>query len=165
MFTPYKRPKFITDNGFRGSKREVGPVAISSRFRLSMEDVFPYGAYLVAEVEPVRDFDKSTRELFVQQTDKESGLPVFAVTVLDADPQARKHQKTLTVKIAASYQPIPPEAAAGMPFASVAFDDLTVTPYVDSKTGRLAYSFRASALRAPNAGKSSGRGSSSAEAA
>jgi hypothetical protein len=85
--------------------------------------------------------------------------------VLDADPQARKSEKTVTVKIAAQYQPVPPEAAHGMPFPSVAFDDLTVTPYVDSKTGRLAYSLRASALRAPNTGKASGRGSSSAEAA
>lgn len=140
-------------------------MAVSGKFRVSMEDVFAFGAYLVAEVVPVRDFDKSTRELFVQQMDKESGLPLFAVTVLDADPQARKSEKTVTVKIAAPYQPVPPEAALGMPFPSVAFDDLTVTPYVDSKTGRMAYSLRASALRAPNTGKASGRGSASAEAA
>jgi hypothetical protein len=139
-------------------------MAVSGKFRVSMEDVFAFGAYLVAEVVPVRDFDKSTRELFVQQMDKETGLPVFAVTVLDADPQARKSEKTVTVKIAAQYQPVPPEAALGMPFPSVAFDDLTVTPYVDSKTGRMAYSLRASALRAPNTGKASGR-NSSAEAA
>jgi hypothetical protein len=139
-------------------------MAVNGKFRVSMEDVFAFGAYLVAEVVPVRDFDKSTRELFVQQMDKETGLPLFAVTVLDADPQARKSEKTVTVKIAAQYQPVPPEAALGMPFPSVAFDDLTVTPYVDSKTGRMAYSLRASALRAPNTGKASGRGSS-AEAA
>ena len=140
-------------------------MAITGRFRVSMEDVFPFGAYLVAEVSAVRDFDKSTRERFVQQMDKETGLPVFAVTVLDADPQARKSEKTVTVKIAAHYQPVPPEAALGMPFPSVAFDDLTVTPYVDSNSGRMAYSLRASTLRAPNTGKASGRGSSSAEAA
>lgn len=149
------------------TKQEIadsGVMAITGKFEVPMEDVFPFGAYLVGEVEPVRDFDKSTRELFVQQTDKESGLPVFAVTVLDADPRARKNQKTLTVKIAAQYQPVPPEPTVGMPFTSVAFDDLTVTPYVD-KSGRLAYSLRASALRAPNTGKASSRASSSAEAA
>jgi hypothetical protein len=140
-------------------------MAVPGRFPVSMEDVFPFGAYLIAEVAPVRDFEQSTREVFVQQTDKETGLPLFAVTVLDADPQARKSEKTVTVKIAAKYQPVPPEPAVGMPFPSVAFDDLVVTPYVDSKTGRLAYSLRASALRAPNTGKASGRGSSSAEAA
>jgi hypothetical protein len=140
-------------------------MAITGKFSVSMEDIFPYGAYLVTEVEPVRDFDKSTRDLFVQQVDRESGLPVFAVTVLDADPRARKNEKTVTVKIAAQYQPVPPEAAIGMPFPSVSFDGLIVTPYVDSKSGRLAYSLRASNLRAPNTGKASGRGSSGAEAA
>ncbi len=37
-------------------------MAISGRFYVSMEDVFPFGAYVVSDVEPVRDFDKSTRE-------------------------------------------------------------------------------------------------------
>jgi hypothetical protein len=63
-----------------------------------MDEVFPFGAYVVSEVEPVRDFDKSTRERPVQQRDKESGLPVWSVSVLDADPAARKSDRTVTVK-------------------------------------------------------------------
>ena len=35
-------------------------MALTNRFKISMLDVFPHGAYLVSEVEPVRDFDKSS---------------------------------------------------------------------------------------------------------
>ncbi|MGI8815070.1 MAG: plasmid replication, integration and excision activator [Pseudonocardia sp.] len=138
-------------------------MAINGRFYVAMDEVFPHGAYLVSEVEPVRDFDKSTRERPVQQLDKESGLPVWSVSVLDADPSARKNEKTVTVKIAAPHQPVPPAAAAGMPFAAVEFDLLTVTPYVDDKRGRVAYSFRAREMRTPQVGKQSR--SSASEAA
>jgi hypothetical protein len=129
-------------------------MAINGRFKVSMGDVFPHGAYVVSEVEPVRDFDKSTRERPVQATDKESGQLVWSVSVLDADPDARKDAKTVTVKISAPVQPIPPEAMAGLPFRPVEFDGLTVTPYVNENGGRarIAYSLRASAMRAPQIG-------------
>jgi hypothetical protein len=124
-------------------------MAVSGRFYVAMDEVFPEGAYLVSEVEPVRDFDKSTRERPVQALDKESGLPVWSVSVLDADRNARKSDKTVTVKIAAQYQPVPPAPAPGMPFAAVEFDLLTVTPYLDDKRGRVAYSLRAREMRVP----------------
>jgi hypothetical protein len=139
-------------------------MAINGKFYVAMDDVFPYGAYVVSEVAPVRDFDKSTRERMVQQLDKESGLPVWSVSVLDADPNARKSDKTVTVKIAAPHQPVPPAPAEGMPFAAVEFDMLTVTPYLDDKRGRVAYSFRAREMRAPIVGKA-GRSSSTGAAA
>ena len=125
-----------------------------------MLDVFPHGAYLVSEVEPVRDFDKSSAGRPVQAVDKESGLPVWAVSVLDADPEARRSDKTVTVKIAATYQPVPPEAAAGLPFRPVEFDGLTVTPYVNESGGRarVAYSLRASGMHAPQVGGSASAG-------
>jgi hypothetical protein len=50
--------------------------------------VFPFGAYLVGEVGPVFDFDKSTKDSKVQQVDKDSGLLLWSVEVLDADPEA-----------------------------------------------------------------------------
>lgn len=132
-------------------------MAINGRFKVSMGDVFPHGAYVVSEVEPVRDFDKSTRERPVQATDKESGQLVWSVSVLDADPDARKDAKTVTVKLSAPVQPVPPEAMAGLPFRPVEFDGLTVTPYVNDNGGRarIAYSFRATGMRAPQI--SSGR--------
>ncbi len=129
-------------------------MAINGRFKVSMGDVFPHGAYVVSEVEPVRDFDKSTRERPVQATDKESGQLVWSVSVLDADPDARKDAKTVTVKISAPHRPVPPEAMAGVPFRPVEFDGLTVTPYVNDNGGRarIAYSLRATGMRAPQIG-------------
>ena len=129
-------------------------MAISGRFRVSMGDVFPHGAYVVSEVEPVRDFDKSAPGRPVQAADKESGLPVWSVSVLDADPDARRSDKTVTVKIAATVQPVPPETAAGVPFRPVEFDGLTVTPYVIESGGRprVGYSLRATGMRAPTVG-------------
>ncbi|OJY49533.1 plasmid replication, integration and excision activator [Pseudonocardia sp. 73-21] len=131
-------------------------MAINGRFKVNHGDVFPHGAYVVGEVEPVRDFERSTRERPVQATDKESGLLVWSVSVLDPDPDARKDAKTVTVKISAPHQPVPPEAIAGMPFRPVEFDGLTVTPYLNENGGRarVAYSFRAAAMRAPHVGVS-----------
>ena len=87
----------------------------------------------------------------MQALDKESGLRVWSVSVLDADPDARKDSKTVTVKISAEHQPVPPEAMAGVPFRPVEFDGLTVTPYLDDKRNRVAYSLRATGMRAPRA--------------
>ncbi|MBN9109616.1 MAG: plasmid replication, integration and excision activator [Pseudonocardia sp.] len=126
-------------------------MAIKSRFAVAMGDVFPHGAFVVSEVEQVRDFEKSSAGRPVQQLDKESGLPVWSVSVLDADPEARRSDKTVVVKIAAHVQPVPPEAVAGLPFRPVEFDGLTVTPYVAENGGRprVAYSLRATGMRAP----------------
>lgn len=134
-------------------------MAINGRFKVNHGDVFPHGAYVVSEVEPVRDFDKSSAGRMVQATDKESGLLVWAVSVLDADPAARKDAKTVTVKISAAHQPVPPEAPAGMPFRPVEFDGLTVTPYVNENGGRarIAFSIRAAGMRAPHLGARPGK--------
>jgi hypothetical protein len=45
-------------------------VALNARFKITMLDVFPHGAYLVSEVEAVRNFDKSTAGRPVQAVDK-----------------------------------------------------------------------------------------------
>lgn len=129
-------------------------MAINGRFRVSMGDVFPRGAFVVGEVEKLRDFDKSTPERFVQATDRDTGEPVWTVTVLDADETAPKGSKTVTIKITASHQPVPPEAVtvAGHEFRPVEFDGITVTPYVDDRRNRVAYSLRATAMHAPAKG-------------
>lgn len=126
-------------------------MAINGRFRVSMEDMFPAGAYVVGEVEAVRDFEKSTLERFVQARDKETGELLWSVPVLDADESAPKSAKTVVVKISAPVQPVPPEAVAGLPFRPVEFEGLTVTPYLDDKRNRVTYSLRARAMRSPAA--------------
>ncbi|MPZ65663.1 MAG: plasmid replication, integration and excision activator [Pseudonocardiaceae bacterium] len=137
-------------------------MAINGRFRVSMGDVFPQGAFVLGEVDKLRDFDKSTPERFVQATDRGTGEPVWTVTVLDADESAPKGSKTVTIKITASHQPVPPEAVvvAGHEFRPVEFDGMTVTPYVDDRRNRVAYCLRATGMRGPAKGaKTPGGGS------
>ena len=117
--------------------------------------VFPDGAYAGGRFEKVRDFDRSSADRVVQQADKHSGLPLWVVEVIDADPEAR--QRTVKVKVAAEVQPVLLPAAPGSPFTAVEFEGMTATPYVDSsrcqgngKCGaRMAYSLKATGVRAP----------------
>ena len=126
-------------------------MAIAKRFKISHDEVFPFGAYLVGEVGPVFDFEKSSKDVKVQQVDKDSGLPLWSVEVLDADPEAGKKSKTVTVKIAARVQPVPPEALPGLPFRPVIFQGLSALPYIDDagKFSRIVWSFKAEAMTAP----------------
>jgi hypothetical protein len=126
-------------------------MAIARRFKIQHDEVFPFGAYLVGEVGPVFDFDKSTKDNKVQQVDKDSGLLLWSVEVLDADPEAGKKSKTVTVKIAARVQPVPPEALPGLPFRPVVFQGLSALPYIDDagKFSRIVWSFKAEAMTAP----------------
>ena len=92
--------------------------------------------------------------------DKHTGLPLWVVEVIDAQEDTR--QRTVKVKIAAQVQPVLPSPAPGSPFTAVEFDGMTATPYVDSSrchakdTGRcgarVAYSFKATGVRAPSRG-------------
>jgi hypothetical protein len=126
-------------------------MALGRHIPITNELVFPAGAYAVGAVEQVVDFEASTREQKVQARDRESGLPTWAISVFDADPEARA--KVVRVKIAARTPPTLPQAAAGLPFPAVAFEGLTATPYVDTSGSRprLAWSFRATAVRGASA--------------
>jgi hypothetical protein len=120
--------------------------------------VFPSGAFAAGGVEKVRDFEKSKGDLVIQQADKATGLPLWVIEVIDADPEAR--QRTVKVKVASAYQPMLPDAPAGSPFVPVEFEGLAATPWVDSsrcnakETGkcgaRMAYSLKATGVRAPS---------------
>jgi len=124
--------------------------------------VFPDGAYAAGGIEMVRDFDRSSGDRVVQQVDKHTGLPLWVVEVIDADPEAR--QRTVKVKITAQVQPVLPPTPPGSPFTAVEFDGLTVMPYTDGsrcqgsgkgkgKCGaRQAYSLKATGVRAPARG-------------
>jgi hypothetical protein len=125
-------------------------MAIKGAIQMTHGDVFPHGCYVVGEVQAMRDFDRSTKDQAVQAVDRDTGVLVWTVDVVDADPEAR--ERTVRVKVLAPVQPVPPEAAAGVPFRPVEFDGLTASPYVAttaSGRGRLAWSFRATGMRAP----------------
>jgi hypothetical protein len=104
--------------------------------------------------------DKSSGELMIQQADKATGLPLWVIEVIDADPEAR--QRTVKVKIAAEFQPVLPSPTPGSPFTAVEFEGMQATPYVDSARcqgngdgkhkcrARQAYSLKATGVRAPS---------------
>ena len=119
-------------------------MALQGPIPVEFGNVFTHGAFAAGGFEPMRDFDASSGDRFVQAKDKASGLPVWVIEVIDADPAAR--DKTAKVKVAAPAQPVLPPATAGMPFVPVEFEGLTVTPYVN-QAGRLAYSLKAAGVR------------------
>ena len=121
-------------------------MALQGPIPVEFGHVFPHGAFAAGGFEAVRDFDASSGDRFVQSKDKATGLPLWAVEVIDADPEART--KTVKIKVAAQAEPVLPAAPAGMPFVPVEFTGMTVTPYVN-QAGRLAYSLKAAGLRAP----------------
>lgn len=117
-------------------------------FEVPFDVLFPHGGLLHGGVNPMRDFEKSSGDRFVQALDKHSGLPVWTVDFIDSDPEAR--EKSHRVKVAAKVQPVPPEALPGLPLRPVELEGLSFTPYVNDR-GRVTYSFRATGLRAPTA--------------
>src|SRR5487761_1700116 len=123
-----------------------GFMAVQGPIPVEFGHVFPRGVFAAGTFEPVRDFEASKGGRFVQSKDKASGLPLWQVDVIDADPQAR--DKTVRVKVAAADAPVLPAPHPGMPFVPVEFTGLTVTPYVN-QAGRLAYSLKAAGVRAP----------------
>ena len=124
-------------------------MAIAKRFKISHDEVFPHGAYLVSEVSPVNDFERSTRDNKVQQLDADTGLPIWSVDVLDADPDASRAARTVVVKFSAKVQPVPPANESGTPFTPVVFHGLTALPYVEKVSedfSRVAWSYKADAM-------------------
>jgi hypothetical protein len=91
------------------------------------------------------------------------------VTCLDPDPEAKKAQKTVTVKMPAKVQPVPPEGKDGVPFTPVVFEKLTALPWIEESGNfsKITWSFQAEAMAAPGrkAGPSSAGQSSGSAAA
>src|ERR1700761_23396 len=91
--------------------------------------VFPHGVYAAGAFEPVRDFERSRGDRFVQQADKATGAPLWWVEVIDADPEARS--RTVKVKVLSPHQPTLPPAAGGAPFVPVEVTRVTGAPDVN----------------------------------
>jgi hypothetical protein len=125
-------------------------MAIQGPIPVEFARVFPSGAYAAGGFEPVRDFEASKGGRFVQSKDKAAQLPLWVVEVIDGDASAR--DKTAKIKVASANQPVLPAGSLGLPFVPVEFAGLTVTPYVN-QAGRLAYSLKATGVRAPRPGR------------
>ena len=80
-------------------------MSVQRPFKVDCGELSPHGLGVVSEVEPLADFDKSSKDNRVQARDKDTGLPLWSVEVLDFDPRVR--DKTFKVKIAAAVQPVP----------------------------------------------------------
>lgn len=132
-------------------------MAMPRKIPIDFGVVFPYGAYAVGEVQPMRDYDRSTRDNPVQATDPETGLLLWQVEVVDGDPEAKKSNRTMAVKITAKVQPVLPESLSGLPFTPVEFDKLTATAYIEEKGdfSNIAWSYRAAEVRSPASAKTS----------
>jgi hypothetical protein len=125
-------------------------MAMVTPLPVNFDQVFPEGAFVTGDVEPVRDFD-AKGSMPVQKKDKATGLPMWQVSVHDADSSSRGAAKAVKVVVLDERQPVPPHPLDGLPFRPVEFDGLTVTPYVAEGAGRprVAYSIRARAMRTP----------------
>ena len=123
-------------------------MGLQGAFPVDCAAVFPHGLGVVGAVSALDDFDASTKERRVQAREKETGLPVWQVDVMNFDPDAR--ERTFKVKVASAVQPVPPEAVAGLPVRPVVLEGLTVTPWIkEGPRAKIAYSVRATGLAAP----------------
>lgn len=126
-------------------------MAVQRNISLPFEEVFPAGAYVLDDIAPVQDYNVAvTGAERMQKVDEKTGLPMWQVSVLDADPDAKKSQKTINVKILSASPPVLPVAKDGLPFAAVEFDGITVTPYINTNGNRptLEYSIKATGVKA-----------------
>jgi len=132
-------------------------MAIAKRFPIAHGLAFPNGAFLRGFVEPVADFQAEQRPdgSRPQQRDKETGLPLWQCTVIDADDDAGRREIGVSVKFAAEVQPVPPRNTSSMPWTPVEFVGLTALPYIDDNgtRPRIAWSFRAQGFATPGQGK------------
>jgi hypothetical protein len=136
-----------------------------TRFKVTMAEVFPGGCALVpGSIAEAQDYDERTGRRSPAK-DKVTGQRVWSCRVMDMDPELDGRSREVAVKILADVQPVPP--TGGM-FEPVEFEGLVVTPYANDK-GRMAFSFRATAILAPRGGKAqaphAGQGGSSGKAA
>lgn len=126
-------------------------MAVPTRIPVQFGDMFPHGAFVLG-VDAEEDFDKRKAGVVdCQVRDKDTGDRVWVVRVMDGAPDLRAGQAEVKVKIAAAYQPVPPEAIPGTPFRPVEFDGLTLTTYLDRsrQNPRVGFSFRAREMRTP----------------
>ena len=129
-------------------------MSVQGPFSVDCKTLFPQGCGVVSAVTPLNDYDRSTQENQVQAHDKESGVLMWSVDVIDFDPDAR--ERTFKVKIASEVQPVPPELVAGTPVRPVYLEGLQMTPYIKEGGFRpkIAYSLKCTGLSAPKPNQS-----------
>lgn len=118
-------------------------MAVDGRIPVRHEDVFPVPV-VVMSVDPVEDFDKKRAGAGdPQERDKQTGMRLWAVSVIDSSAPAGKRE--IKVKIPADVQPVPPNGTG----REVEFDGLQVVPYLDTNRSkpRVGIAYRAAGFR------------------
>lgn len=106
-----------------------------SRFPITFEELFPQGAVLMGDVQPMTEYqsqeDRARNRPVRPRLDQATGRRLYRVTI--ADPSAEKERdKSISVEIAADVQPVPPEAVGNLPFRPVVLEGLTVQPRAEA---------------------------------
>lgn len=95
-------------------EKRTTDTAIQGALPVAFTVVFPHGAFALG-VEAITDFETKR-----PQMDKATGLPLWAMNVIDADPEARGKAKSVKVKVAAEVCPtLPDEVAEAMDAARI----------------------------------------------
>ena len=127
-------------------------------FPVEFGAVFPSGAFAAGGVEKVRDFDKSSGDRVVQQADKATG-PAAVGGRGDRRRPARRGSGRSRSRWPRSTSRCCRTPRPGRRSSPVEFEGLTATPWVDTGLGararasaaaRLAYSLKATGVRAPS---------------
>ncbi len=140
-----------------------GPVKTDSAVQ------FPCGLAVCSAVTSAAEFNPSAdaSAVRVQARDKDSGLPVWQVDVMDLDPEAR--ERTFKVKVVSAVQPVPPDAIAGTPLRPVYLENLQILAWLPKNTPqpRIQYSVKCTGLLPPKktTGTTAGPGNADAKAA
>ena len=138
-----------------------GPVRTDSAVQ------FPFGVAVCGPVTSAAEFNKNAAPSAarVQARDKDTGLPLWQVDVMDLDPDAR--ERTFRVKVVSAVQPVPPDAIAGTPLRPVYLENLQILawlPKEEQKNPKIQYSAKCTGLLPPKKATATGSGSGSADA-
>src|SRR5437016_9245072 len=130
------------------------------RLKAEFDEWFPQGLFLVGDITAVMEYqsqeDRARNRPVRPRIDEVSGLPLFRGTF--ADPAAEKERdKSVTVEFACAYQPVPPEAVAGLPFRPVVLEEMTVAPRaeVSGQAKWITWTIRATGMRSPGTASAS----------
>jgi hypothetical protein len=130
------------------------------RLKVEFDEWFPQGLFLVGEITAVMEYqsqeDRARNRPVRPRIDEGSGLPLFRGTF--ADPAAEKERdKSVTVEFGCAYQPVPPEAVAGLPFRPVVLEEMTVAPRaeVSGQAKWITWTIRATGMRSPGTASAS----------
>jgi hypothetical protein len=148
---------------------------MSSAVRVEFGSMFPLGAFLVGEVRPKRDYERSRSEgVDIQEVVRDesgdpvrdaSGEPVKVWTIEVDDAEMDRGFGRFKVTVHSVRQPVPPARVDDSPYRRIELVGLSAKPWIDSGwcrgerrrgeahkcRARIAWTFTAEGIQAPGA--------------